>query len=367
MSSEVDHILMGVWNLSWVLALTALGIACSLAFKRWLAERRTTRLKARQKLLSSQIQALLASPRELDGASVPPLETGDEPVLLNIALDILRVTRGRDAARMLALTELWNLRPYLKKLLSGRNRNRKIRALTLLAHFQDQESLDLLLTQVGDKAIYVQLAAVRGIADRGDLRNLPLIVEALAGTRATNVPLLADTLRRFGEAAVPDVSRLALEAGTQEIRLAAVTALGMIGSLSAFPALAGLVEDPFPPVRRRALHALAQLGDHRAEPFIRRGLQDEEPQVRTAAAKAAGVLGLRGMLAALLEALGDEVWEVRYRAADSLYQLGAPGQAALRAVAAGHVPGQEGGPAEGAAWAAGMAAGMLAEKTGVSS
>lgn len=334
MLSELDAFGRLIWNGSLLLAAAALLLACLLALKRWFEERARTRLAARQKDVSRLVHALLGAPSEPESFSIPPLQPGDEPALFNVALDILRVTRGRDAARMLALVRMWNLRPFVRKVLSSRNRNRKIRALTLLAHEDDAESLELLLGQIGDSSVYVQLAAVRAIADRGDARHLDAVVAALARARATNVPLLADTLRRFGEPAVPAIAELARAADTLEIRFAAVTALGHIGSLTAFATLIALMDDAEPAIRRRALHALAQLGDPRAEGVIRHALVDADARVRAAAAQAAGLLGLRGMLSALMDALGDEVWEVRYRAAESLYHLGAPGVAALRAVAA---------------------------------
>lgn len=366
MFSDSDAFLAFVWQASLWLAGAATAIALGLTARRWFEERAHARKAVRQREISRLVQALLASPRAPEPGSVPPLRPGDEPALLSVTLDILRVTRGRDAERMRTLTEIWNLRPHLKKLLAGRSRNRTIRALTLLSSYTDAESLDLLIGRIEDPSVYVQLAALRGVAERGDVGHLPLVLKALTVSRETNVPMLSDILRRFGESAVPFLSELAVKAVAPGVRYAAVSALGDIGSLQAFPLLSDLAcEAPLAGVRSRALRSLAQLGDPRAEPALRRGLRDEDDKVRTAAALAVGRLRLRALLPALVEALNDEAWEVRYRAAESLYNLGAPGIAALRAVVSDDAAeGVEARPLPGAA--ARMAAELLAEKTGAS-
>lgn len=356
--SDADGVLRLVWQASLALAAAALVVAFGLAFKRWIEERARARKAVRQAEISRLVQALIAAPIELNAQTVPGLEPGDENALFSVALDILRVTRGRDADRMLALLEIWNLRPHLAKRLAGRRRSRQIRALTLLARFRDPESLGLMLPYLESPAIYVQLAALRGIADRGAERgealNLPLAVRALSRSRETNVPMLADILRRFGEPGVESIAALAENAdAVPGVRSAAVTALGSIGSLRALDALQRLSEDDRPVLRERTLEALAKLGDPRALSVVLRGLRDGEPRVRAAAARTAGLLGLREALPSLAEALGDGVWEVRYRAADALHLLGAPGNAVLRAAAQG-----EGAAAE-------MAGELLAEKEGL--
>jgi HEAT repeat protein len=372
-SSNADWFLRLVWQASIFLAVTSVFIAFGLVLNRWLEQRAAVRTAARQSELSRLVHALLASPREPDQHSLPPLQNGDEPIVLGIVLDIVRVTRGHDAARMIALVELWNLRPYLKSWLEGRVRNRMVRALTLYSHFRDPESLDILLNHIEHPAIYVQLTALRGVAERGVAANLALVIKALSKTQETNVPLLSDILRRFGVEAVPELTDLAQGTAIPPIRLAAVQALGNIGSLDAFGPLRDLSRDPLVGVRVAALEALARLGDPRAENAILRALIDDEPRVRAAAARTAGFLGLREVLPSLADALNDEFWEVRFRAAEALYALGTPGILALRSIATdrflnvpdpvslgdsehGYDPANPGPE---------MAASMLAEKEGV--
>jgi HEAT repeat protein len=357
-----ELLLLWVWRASLILAVVAVYIALVLACKRWLEERARGRKAVRRQRVSRLVQALLASPLELTPRSVPPLDPRDAPALFSVALGILRVTRGRDADRMLALLEVWNLRPYLAGLVVRGRRSRQIRALTLLARFRDEESLALLLKFVSHPGIYVQLAALRGVADRGDALHLPEVVDALSRSRETNVPMLADILRRFGEPAVPELAELAASpVAALGVRVAAVMALGSIGSLTALDPLLEMSRDPNPVLRACTLESLAKLGDPRSAPAVLRGLAETEARVRAAAAKTAGLLGLREVLPVLADVLYDEVWEVRYRAAEALYLMGAPGIAVLRAAAAGG----GGGPETVEAHAAEMAGELLAEKEGI--
>jgi hypothetical protein len=351
---DPELFLLWIWRVCLVLSAASLAITCGLAFRRWLEERARARKLARRREVEKLVQTLLASPLELVPAQIPPLARGDAGALFSVSLDILRVTRGRDADRMLTLIAAWNLRPHVEKILAGRRRSRQIRALTLLSYLRDPESLGLLLHHLDHPATYVQLAALRGIAERGETAHIPKIVDALSRSRTTNVPMLADILRRFGAPAVPAVAALAASSGALlGVRLASTMALGGIGALEALEPLVGLAADPAPGLRAAALDSLAKLGHPRAEPAVARALADPEARVRAAAARAAGHLGLRGVLPLLADALEDMAWEVRYRSADALHALGAPGVAVLRAASSGETPGSE------------MSGELLAEKEGV--
>jgi hypothetical protein len=347
--------LMRVWQTSASLAGFALVIAFGLAFKRVLEARRQVRSDRRRAELSARVYALLASPQEPTAEALPPYRKGDAAEIFTIALDVLRVTRGRDADRMVELARLWGVPKHMRRVLGKGKRNLKVRVLTLLAHFRDEESLELLRSRIEDPALYVQLAALRGLADRGDIQSFARVVRALGNARTTNVPMLADILRRFGEPAVPALGALARSDGaTPGVRLAATTALGSIGSLQAFEPLEILANHPDAGLRTRALESLGKLGDPRAQGAILAGLGAPEARVRAQAALSAGMLALRSAIHPLEERLSDEAWEVRYRAAEALYRMGPAGIAVLGAASGG----TEGPAAE-------MARELLAEMEGI--
>lgn len=350
--SASDAVLQAVWQICLALAAVSLVTALSLVVKRWGEGRRAVKDAARRAVLSAQIYALLASPRAPRPDSLA-LRPGDAPHLLAIALDVLRVTRGGDAERMVEIVEFAGIHAYLEKSLRSRSRSLRIRVISLLARFDDQRSLNLLRSRIGDRGLYVRLAALRALADRGDHESLPETVRMLGKTRETNVPLLSDILRRFGEPAVPPLAALALSEASQGVKLAAISALGGIGSLTAFGPLSDLAGEPDPVLRAAAVAALGRLGDPRAVAEIRRGLEAGEDRVRAQAAIAAGLVGSLELAPVLAERIEDSVWEVRYRAAEALHRLGAPGMALLSATAAGEGPGGE------------MARELLAEKGGL--
>jgi HEAT repeat protein len=154
---------------------------------------------------------------------------------------------------------------------------------------------------------------------------------------------------------VPPLAALALSEASQGVKLAAISALGGIGSLTSFGPLSDLAAHPDPVLRAAAVAALGRLGDPRAIDVIRRGLEAVEDRVRAQAAIAAGLVGSLELAPALAERMEDPVWEVRYRAAEALHRLGMPGLALLSATAAGEGPGGE------------MARELLAEKGGIHS
>jgi hypothetical protein len=350
--SASDLALRSVWQVSLALAVVSLVTALVLVVKRWSAGRRLEKDAVRRAALSAEVYALLASPRapRPDSLSLRP---GDAPHILAIALDVLRVTRGRDAERMVEIVEFAGIHAYLEKGLRSRSRSLRIRVISLLSHFEDQRSLNLLRSRIADRGLYVQLAALRALADRRDYEALPETVRVLGKARETNVPLLADILRRFGEPAVPTLAALALSEASQGVKLAAVSALGGIASLTAFGPLSDLAAEPDPVLRAAAVNALGRLGDPRAVAEIGWGLEAAEDRVRVQAAIAAGLIGSLQMAPALVERLEDPVWEVRYRAAEALYRLGGAGLALLSAAAKGEGLGGE------------MARELLAEKGGV--
>jgi hypothetical protein len=350
--SASDLVLRSVWQISLALALVSLVTALTLVVRRWSSDRRAVKDGVRRGVLSAEVYALLASPRAPRPDSLA-LRPGDAPHLLAIALDVLRVTRGRDAERMVEIVEFAGIHAYLEKSLRSRSRSLRIRVISLLSRFDDQRSLNLLRSRIGDKGLYVQLAALRALADRRDYESLPETVRVLGRMSQTNVPLLSDILRRFGEPAVPPLTALALSEASQGVKLAAIGALGGIGSLTAFAPLADLATEPDPVLRAAAVAALGRLGDPRAIDVIGRGLEAAEDRVRAQAAIASGLVGSLELAPALAERMEDPVWEVRYRAAEALHRLGTPGLALLAATAAGEGPGGE------------MARELLAEKGGL--
>ena len=330
-SASETGLLNAIIYMSLILAAMSLCVIFFLFLKRRAQEKKWSHKARRREFLDRTLRGVLAAPMEPSAASVPGLLKGDEDIVLDMAVDMLRVIRGKDVARIIALLDIWNIREYLRATLMRGGRGRRIRIVTLLAHCQDSESLDLLLEQTATEDPYVQLAALRGVADRKAVDHLSRIVGHLPYSRQRNTLMLADILQRFGEPAVPVLNKLALEPGMPQVRLAAIHSLGAIGSIDAVDALLKLASDTDAELRAQTLAALGRIGDMRAQRHILRGLEDPVDEVRAQSAWAAGLMNLREAMPVLLARLGDSHWGTRYRAAEALFQMGPPGVAMLHA------------------------------------
>jgi hypothetical protein len=321
-----------IWQSALVLALAALMMPLGLMLKRKYEEWRNLRRSARRDKLSGFIMASLRSPMDTALKNLPAPEPGDELIIMNIALDLLRVMRGSDGERVITILKSWNMFPYLRQLSERGSRGRRIQAITLLGHFNDTESLVVLIGHAGAKEMYVQLAALRCLAERGATQYIGRIIEQLHRTRRTNVLMLADVLGRFGETAVPSLIKLLHSNTSRDVRVAAIMAVDRIGSLETIEPLLQVLHDPAPQVRAQAAGTLGRLGDMRAGPALTHCLVDADRDVRLQAAIALGNLSYTQAMPYLAKALGDREWWVRFRAAQALYKLGNNGVAMLKAL-----------------------------------
>ncbi len=328
----------------WALSLVLIGLAAIMLV--WLILTRVVRRRAdkgtalRRDQLSLVLHTVLNAPIEPDADGFAPLRRGDEPIICGIALDMLRLIRGKDVLRLMALLESWGIKTYLQGKLRGGGRGQRIRALALLARFGDEDSLKLLFSCIGDPDPYVQMAALRGIASRREPAHLPAIIECLISSpKQRNTLMLADVLKGFRETAVPYLLVLAKSEASVEVRLAAIRALSAIGSLDAVTGLSDLACHSERDIRAQALSALGRLGDKRGHAAVLDALGSTDYAVRAAAAQAAGALHAQEAIPALMDLLGDSVWWVRYRAAEALGQVGAAGLDVLGAIAGSQGPG----------------------------
>ncbi|MDX2028868.1 MAG: HEAT repeat domain-containing protein [Alphaproteobacteria bacterium] len=329
-------LLRNLWHASLVLALMALGVAILLFLRRIYENHRNAKRKNRRGELERVFWGAMAAAQPLLPSTLPRLNRDDAMLVCDLALDILRPLRGEEANRVIRLLQSWPLRSYARQTLAQGRRGQKIRMLSLLAHFDDGESLHLLQQHISDRDFYVQLAALRSLAGRNAVEAMPAILEELSRAKRQNSAMLADVLGRFGEPALPMLTALAASQAQMEVRLAAITAMTSIGSLDAVPGLVELASDSLPDIRAQAIRALAGFGDIRAEPVVLQALNDSEDYVRTQAAGAAGRLQIYAAAPMLAVLLSDPVWWVRYRSAEALYRMGVIGQALLRAHSTEH-------------------------------
>lgn len=321
-----------IWQGALALALLALLLPVGLVLKRKYEEWRASRHSLRREELSQFIRASLRSPLDAALKNLPALRAGDEAIIVHIVLDMLRVMRGSDGERIIQVLKNWNLFSYLRRISEKGSRGKRIQAITLLGHFNDTESLVVLMGHAGEKDMYVQLAALRCLAERGATKYIGQIIEKLQRTRKTNALMLADVLGRFGDSAVPSLTRLVESVAAPDVRIAAIMATERIGSLEIIEPLLRILHDPHAGVRAQAINTLGRLGDMRAGPALTHCLVDANRDVRLQAAIALGKLSYQQALPYLVKAFNDSEWAVRFRAAQALGKLGNNGTAMLRSL-----------------------------------
>ncbi len=319
-----------IWMGSLALSALSILVMIVLILRRISLENKGKVLAARRQEILRCFYAVLRSPVAVTLESLPRVKKEDHPLIMRGALDTLRTMQGEDTKRIVEVLKLWGMRPYLKRTADKGRKGRRIQAITLLGYFDDETSLDILLGHILDSDIYVQIAALRGLAQRGATQHIAQITHYLSQSGQTNTLMLSDILSRFGEVAVPSLLELASSHANSEMRMAAVIALGTIGSLQAVDTLIQLADDPEVDIRARAITALGKIGDNRAGEVILSHLEENDAAVRVQAAQALGGLQIMAALPRLAARLSDDDWWVRFRAAEALYQFGDKGIAALK-------------------------------------
>ncbi len=116
-----------------------------------------------------------------------------------------------------------------------------------------------------------------------------------------------------------------LSADRPELRLAAATALGRVGSERAARGLADQLDDPDPRVRARVARACGRIGARSVVPSLMEVLETEDdPRVRRETVEAIGVIGDDRGVGPLVDALADPNGDVRRAAVAAIGELGDP-------------------------------------------
>jgi len=191
-------------------------------------------------------------------------------------------------------------------------RARAAKLLGQVADSADTESVETLVSSsVTDDNEEVRAAAVEGLDEIGSEAVEQLLVK-ITGSKVREGADWA-TAKKFANALSSDVP---------ELRMAAASALGQLGEVSAVPRLVQSLNDENPKVRVRCCAALAQLDHPKAVPPIINRLSDPSGEVRREAAVALASIGTDQALSALLEMLDDPNTSIRRIAAASLGEAG---------------------------------------------
>lgn len=214
----------------------------------------------------------------------------------------------------------------LRDLWLGRLHNRRwwvrCEAAQALGLIAEPQAVGLLTRSLDDDHEEVRAAAIEALGRIGDESTLAVLVAQLQAPRHQRTRVVS-ALRHFGPAASAALVRWSQEASPDRRMVAAV--LGQLASAAGLDTLTGWSGDPDAALREACYRAIGDIGlDERAYYFALRALGDPHPAVRAMAARALGRSG-RGDASRYLAAhLADE-WTVAAHSAAALKQLGAPG------------------------------------------
>lgn len=346
-----EFILTALWAATLAMTAASFVVLAILFVRRSLALRRSRIAAAKKAHLTKVLLSALTLRDRLPETALPDAGEIELEIAVDAALDLLRSIEGSDKQFITKILRRWNSVSYLENMLRYGRRGRKIRALTLLSYFDEPETLPLIAAQTEASDPYVQLSAIRALADRGAVSELPRIIKALTETKGVNPVMLADVLCRFGPKAGPALLRLAIaRTAALGTRVAALRAMNAVGEYAPLKVLKALLNDPSPEIRAKAVTLLPKSDAGAVGACVMKALRDPSAFVRIRAARMAGEMNVTAAAPLLVLALKDDDWWMRYRAAEALSRFGGKGAQILKVIA------------KGADEAAATAAQVIAEK-----
>ena len=238
-------------------------------------------------------------------------------------LGLLRVTAGASVANVRKAAHKMGLVDRWKRNLESVWWWRRADAAHALGCIEEASAALGLIGRLDDRHEEVRAAAVEALGRLGDPRALAPLVEGLWDDSGLQHARVVLALREFGAPAVEPLL-------SHERRHHAATAtiadlLGAVGETSALEPLTAWCNDEDPGVRAAALRALGTMGTcDRTYDYALRGLADESVEVRAAAARALARSRRREAAPYLGRGLHDE-GEVAVESAHGLRDLGAEG------------------------------------------
>ncbi|MEO8259876.1 MAG: HEAT repeat domain-containing protein [Acidobacteriota bacterium] len=310
------------------LAVTLLVALLGLVLWRVVDELRFLR---RQRLIARyrpQIDALLTSTSAPDAVErLVRAPRRHHRILADLILAALRLTTGAIVDRLREAAGTLGLVVRWKKSLHDHRWWVRAGAARALGLAREPSSLDGLLGALDDAHEEVRAAAVDALGRLGAVRSGPALLAQLPNETRHQRVRLVEAIRSIGPPVVPLLLAHARQQPSDAAMLADI--LGVVGASDAVATLLEWSGDTHPAVRAAALRALGSIGvDDRTFFYALRGLEDPDPDVRSMAARALGRSGRQEGVPYLAPHLDDE-WIVAAHTATGLRRLGTPGTAAL--------------------------------------
>jgi len=313
------------------------GLAAALFGREWLRSRREAAMKGRLRKYSGQIRQLREGADEEYREALQALRSVSGPGIREAVLDAAREGADEAGARRLSrgFDELGITDRHIDTLRNHPSWERRAMAAERLGRIGSARAVfPLLLTvrDTKDEDEDVRGAALRALGRIRDPAAIPELLEALGTPEAALPQRIAEILVRFGEDVVVPLCGEIRNPDSEVRRMWAAEILGWLGNREAAIPLIEALGDVQPEVRAKAAGALGKLSEARAiDRLLEMLLSDPIPFVRTRVAQALGAIGHPRVVDHLVQVLRDPEWWVRIRAIEALEQIGKEAAGALLA------------------------------------
>lgn len=229
------------------------------------------------------------------------------------------------------VVELYGLAGFTRKRveqLRSPRRGRRSDAARRLGRICDPGAVPALRGLLGDKEEEVREAALYALGRIGTLEALEAMLEALERGNRWTQEKIAEVIQEAGDESIAVLVDLLRDPNPARRAFAAEVIGGVAGADEVGYLAEALMDDDLD-VRARAADSLGKLRHPSSRPSLLLALEDPQWEVRAQAAKALGRIGEEEDAPRLAEKLRDPQWWVRNNAAAALREMGESGEGSL--------------------------------------
>jgi HEAT repeat protein len=227
--------------------------------------------------------------------------------------------------------ELYRLSGFTDKRLhqfQSRLKSRRANAARYLGRIADPENVPQLEELLSDGKEEVREAALYALGRIGTAEALEVMLKALdLGDRWTQEKV-AETVEEAGDQSRQLLAELLRDRNPVR-RTFAAEVMGRVGGSEEATYLEEALTDEEVDVRARAADSLGKMRNHPSRAYLIEALEDQDWRVRSQVVKALGMIGDEADAPRLVQALRDPEWWVRNNAAFALKEMGEAGEGPL--------------------------------------